>query len=908
LHRDLKPSNILVDGAGTPLVADFGLAKRVDAEGSLTEPGALVGTPRYMAPEQAAGRKDLTVAADIYSLGVVLYERLTGRTPFTAEAPLEMLRQVREAEPPRPSSITPGLSRDLETICLKCLEKDPAKRYASAEALADDLERWLRGEPIQARPLGQVERAWRWCRRNPVVASLSAAFGLSLVTGTVVASVLALQAARERDRANDLAQQEGGQRRRANENEQNALAIAGKEARERQRAEGLVYACQIAAAHAEWQAGDAAAAWHGLDSTRPDFRGWEHRFLHNLFTCNQRTFRGHTNTVNTVAFSPDGKRIASGSSDHSVRIWNAATGQELLTLKGNTGEVNCVAFSPDGKRVASGILDGTVKVWDVNSAQALLTLKGPARLYDQGLAFSPDGKRVGALGDMVKVWDAGTGRELHALKIRLESPLAFGPDLKRVAFITDPYRTGPLVNVWDVAVGQKLLTLNPNRGKIGNMDGPLRNAAFSPDAKRIATATRFEGYYMVDVWDVNTGQVLFTHKSRFNPHVHSLVFSPDGTRFAGVVAGEFVKAWDDWRDGVRVWDTATGQVLLTVQAQLQAQGRVFTVAFSPDGKRIVAGGTDRTVKVWDVVRDPEPFTLKGHTAKVLGVAFSPDGRRIASGSADATVRIWDVGTGQVVRTVNGHGPASRVAYSPDGKRIAWGCQDRTVRVGDAATGQELLTLKGHMDEVSCVAFSPNGKSLASAAGRLERESSDRTVKVWEVDTGRELLTCNGHTKGVTSLAFSPDGNRLASGSYDGKVEVWDSGTGQELLTFDWGNASVPGLAFSPDGKRLAGGCNLGVTVWDASTGRALHSFSFSELAPSNTTANVVAFSPDGKRIAWAMLDRIVILDPDTGRRLLTVNGHSEVGSVAFSPDGCSLAASGFDGTVRIWETTRRARP
>jgi tRNA A-37 threonylcarbamoyl transferase component Bud32 len=201
LHRDLKPSNVLVDTAGTPLVTDFGLAKRVDADRSLTESGALVGTPRYMAPEQAAGRKDLTVAADVYSLGVVLYERLTARTPFSGETPLEVLRQVREAEPPRPSSIVAGLDRDLETVCLKCLEKDPGKRYGSAEALADDLGRWLRGEPIHARPVGQAERLWRWCRRNPVVAGLSAGLAVALVAGTAISAAFAVRAEERREKA-----------------------------------------------------------------------------------------------------------------------------------------------------------------------------------------------------------------------------------------------------------------------------------------------------------------------------------------------------------------------------------------------------------------------------------------------------------------------------------------------------------------------------------------------------------------------------------------------------------------------------------------------------------------------------------------------------------------------------------
>ena len=208
LHRDLKPSNILVDAAGTPFVADFGLAKRVDADRSLTESGALVGTPRYMAPEQAAARKDLTVAVDVYSLGVVLYERLTGRTPFLGDNVLEILRQVREDEPPRPSSVIPGLDRDLETICLKCLEKDAAKRYGSAQAVAEDLERWLRGESILARPVGQAERLWRWCRRNPMVAVLTSALAATLLAGTLISTILALQ-------ANQKAEAEKAQRKLA---------------------------------------------------------------------------------------------------------------------------------------------------------------------------------------------------------------------------------------------------------------------------------------------------------------------------------------------------------------------------------------------------------------------------------------------------------------------------------------------------------------------------------------------------------------------------------------------------------------------------------------------------------------------------------------------------------------------
>ncbi len=248
LHRDLKPSNILVNTAGVPLVADFGLAKRVDADRSLTESGVIVGTPRYMAPEQAAGRKDLTVAVDVYSLGVVLYERLTGHTPFTGETVLELLRQAREEEPPRPSSICPGLDRDLETICLKCLEKDPSKRYGSAEALQDDLERWLRGEPIKARPVGQAERLWRWCRRNPVVAGLSAGIVVALLAVTGISVALAVQARQLTEKAQQLTEVEREGRQRAERSEddlQETLArslirpLQGRDTLSHQEAEAL---------------------------------------------------------------------------------------------------------------------------------------------------------------------------------------------------------------------------------------------------------------------------------------------------------------------------------------------------------------------------------------------------------------------------------------------------------------------------------------------------------------------------------------------------------------------------------------------------------------------------------------------------------------------------------------------
>jgi WD40 repeat protein len=861
LHRDLKPSNILVDGAGTPLVADFGLAKRLDAEGSLTESGAMVGTPRYMAPEQAAGRKDLTVAADVYSLGVVLYEPLTGQTPFSGETPLEVLRQVREAEPPRPSSITPGLNRDLETISLKCLEKDPAKRYASAEALADDLERWLRGEPIQARPVGQAEQLWRWCQRNPVVAGLSAAVALSLFAGTIVASILALHAIHERDRANEnehqallTAQREAEARTDAQDAKSQAIAEA-------ERARRHLYVAQMNLAQNAWEDTRVAAAvrflerWQRPDTGQEDLRGFEWYYWDRLCNWSPLTLKlgdrglfsiggSKTNMMWKgrpggrvgawgVAFSPDGTRLASAS--HPVKVWDAGSGQELLTLAGKEPDVGwmicSVAFSPDATRLAAAGLHPAsghmnVKVWNAQTGQELLTV-GPGIW---SVAFSPDGKRLASASS------AGT------------------------------------ITVWNAATGQGLLTMR------GHNLGEVWGVAYNPDGTQLASAGQ-DG--TLKLWDAASGKEIRTLKGH-SGGVTSVAFDPRGKRLASASHDQTVK----------VWDAVSGREILTLTGHTAP---IQSVAFSPDGTRLVSAGFDKTVRVWDAAGGTEKVVLKGHADFIEGVAFSPDGKRLASASDDRTVKVWDASSSQEPLTFAGHRDAiNAIALSPDGKQLASAGEDQTVRVWNAANGREMQTLKGHTGQVNSVAFSPDGKRLVST-------SDDQTVRVWDVAGGHEPLTLKGHTNGATAVAFAQDGMQLASAAPGGEVKGWDLASARETVTFKVGEHRA--FAFSPNGKQLASaGEHQTVGVWDLATGRQRLT-----LHPGTYGCSALAFSPDGKQLASAHYDpgdeqMVKLWDVASGRELITLKGHAgSIRCIAFSPDGRRLALASHDHLLRVWD-------
>jgi WD40 repeat protein len=909
VHRDLKPANILLtvdsrqqavesrqektNSATTdvtkhpipsdllttdycllstiPMIADFGLAKQLGGSGppddkTLTRGGAVMGTPGYMSPEQARGKiQAIGPATDIYALGAILYELLTGRPPFQGESDVDMLAQVQTEEPIAPSRLRPRVPRDLETICLKCLEKEPRQRYDSAGELAADLRRFLSREPIKARPVGRAERLLRWCRRKPAQAAVVGLtlFALVVLTALAVSFTFAKRlrteqaqtklALHEAEKQHILAQQlssrlamerglffcEQGDAARGMLWLAHSLEIAPVEDRDLER--------DIRTSLARWHGSlhPLLAMWTvpgrvrtlAVNPTSSTFlRGGDDctpRLCDLTSGCQIRELPRHRLVVLASAFSPDGRYVVTAD-DNCARIWEASTGTAVGSPLEHQREVTAVAVSPDGSRVLTGSADGTAGLWEWgrgNAAVKLVKHDGPVR----AVAFSPDGKTILTGGDdgYARRWQAGTGKEI-------QPPL-------------------------------------PHRGDV-------LAVAFSPDGNTILTGTNIN---TAQVWDALTANPVGEPLLHQND-VLAVAFSPDGKLMA--TASEDKTA--------RLWDAETHAA---VGPPLPHQALVHGVAFCRNGKAILTGGDDGTIRLWKTSANNAFGKPLRHDGLLMAVRFSPDGKFVLTGSLDSTARLWDAESGKELRRLAGHRDGIwAIDFSPDGKLISTGSHDKTARLWQTDTGKAIGQPFLHPELVEGVAFAPDGKSLA-IAGRS-------SVQLWSIETGKPIGPCYFQETGMCPMAFSPDGKILLSGGGDGIVRFVDTRTGEMIKSKRLERVGINAVAFGPDGRTFLTAQYAKGTreedraqLWRADTAEPigkplLHRVALWSQFP-------VAFSPDSRIVVTAGEDETARLwDAATGEAIGAPMRHQgKVWAVAFSPDGKFVLTGSMDGTARLWD-------
>jgi WD40 repeat protein len=860
IHRDLKPANVLLTESGQLKITDFGLAKKTDETGQ-TASGAIVGTPSYMAPEQAGGKsKEVGPAADIYALGAILYELLTGRPPFKAATPLDTVLQVLSDEPVSPRQLQRKTPLDLETICLKCLHKEPRRRYGSALALAEDLARFQAGKPVQARPVGRLERSWRWCRRNPAAAALM----LSLLLGAAVASGLAVVA----DQNAEEARLNAEQARKEKEETRKQLELARES----------VFTAQLARVEAALGAKETNRArelLHDYNFCPIDLRDFAWRFYNTGKIA--VPLKGDSHQVVSLAFSRDGLQLAScARRETAVRLWDVHTGKECASLQGHAAEVTSVAFSIDGQTLTSRSGDGLVKLWDLQTCKERASFKHTGA----GGVLSTDGQTLASanLGEPVELWDVQTGRLRTSLKHTdvslVESGVAFSNDGQTLAILSPAIgvddkarpRTDE-IKLWDVQTGRLRASFQADAGGVASL-------GLSSDGQTLAWGSRNGS---IKLRDVKTGQERASLKGPTGT-ILSLALSGDGQTLAS----------GNLHGLIKLWNVKTGQERASLQGHANPVG---SLSFSGDGQTLASGSVDGSIKLWKAGMSPEHASFKGDGRGTVVVAFSGDGQTLAS-NLDDSFQLWDIKTGQLRASLQGQIAGARsVAFSNDGQTVAYidPPYDGTIKLWSFKTGKACAFLKQGGN--GPFALSSDGQTLASRGGNM-------AIKLWDVKAGKVRATLPGPTGERLSMAFSRDGQTFASGSRENNlIRLWDAPTGQERASLE--HPGVLSLAFSGDGQTLASGSRDNtVKLWDIRTGKERAS-----LKGHRGGITAVAFTWDGQGLASGSTEGTIKLwDVEGGkeRAFLTGDGD-EITTMAFTPNGKTLASGSADGVIKLWD-------
>ncbi len=862
LHRDLKPANVLLTEKGEPKVTDFGLAKKLDEQGA-TRTGSVMGTPSYMPPEQAEGKKDVGPAADVYSLGAILYECLVGRPPFKAATALDTILQLLAEEPVPVRQLNAQAPADLETICLKCLHKEPRKRYATAQELADDLGRFLGGEPIRARPVSRSERVVKWVRRRPMVAGLLSAVILVTVVGMAAFAWAFGQAVDVRDDAIAKEQETDKARKRADEalreNEKarknleleqgktkDALAKESEarlEAeRRREHAEALALRVQLERYFAKAE-DRPELLLVGSATLLPKAARLKDQSVSQLLRLQVGAWSGGAARLNGIyalhenlyelgsqglhhyyamASSADRRTVLTVSADNTARLREMETGKSMGRPLQLQGVVITLALSADGKTALTGNRDHTAQLWDIATAKPI----GPPLQHQdavKAVALSADGKiaLTGSDDKTARLWDRATGKPIGP-------PLQHQDQVCAVALSAD---------------GKTALT--------GSFDKTAR------------------------LWDGATGKPIGPPLQHETP-VQAVALGGDGkTALTGSMNG----AW--------LWEMATGK---PIGRPMQHQGRqAWAVALSADGKTALTASDDGTARLWETATGEQIGPPLRHREAVIHVALSADGRTALTASRGDLVRLWKTKTAEPI------GPALQlqggfvaVALSADGKTALTGSELGT-RLWDTATGKPIGPPLQHKGMVFTVALSADGKTALTG-------SDDHTARLWDTANGRPIGPPLQHKDAVFTVALSGDGKTALTGSLDGTSRFWDPATGKPIGP----PLQVMAVALSADAKMaLAASADNAVRLWDTATGKPI--------GPALQLQGgfvAAALSADGKIALTGSLDKTARLwETATGRPIGPPLQHQEkVWTVALSTDGKAALTGSEDGTARLWET------